>query len=160
MNEKVIPYLWFRQNAKEAVDLYVSVFRDSKILSTTQLENVPGPEGETYTITFTVKDLKFVALNGGPAEGYDTFSGATSFMVECADQAEVDEYWDKLSEEGTPGPCGWIADKYGLSWQIVPKLLGELIGNSDREAANRAVQAMLKMGKIDCQQLQRAFDGS
>ena len=134
--QNVTPFLWFEDNAREAVNFYQSVFRDTKIIEDQQLENVPGPEGNVYTISFEVKGLKLMALNGGPVSGGDfdaSFTGGISLMVHCDSQEEVDEYWEKLKKDGKPGPCGWITDKYGVVWQIIPKLLDKLMSDPDRE---------------------------
>jgi predicted 3-demethylubiquinone-9 3-methyltransferase (glyoxalase superfamily) len=160
--QNTTPFLWFEKNAKEAVGFYTSVFRDSRIIGDQQLENVPGPEGNVYTITFEVKGLRLMALNGGPTDNGEfdsSFTGGISLMVSCDSQEETDEYWEKLSEGGKPGPCGWITDKYGVVWQITPKLLEKLMGDPDREKAGRVAQAMMKMGKIECDVLQQAYDG-
>jgi predicted 3-demethylubiquinone-9 3-methyltransferase (glyoxalase superfamily) len=160
--QEVTPFLWFEDKADEAVEYYISTFRDSKIIEQQKLENVPGPEGKVYTITFEVNGLRLMALNGGPVNNGEfdpSFSGGISLMVHCDTQEEVDEYWEKLSDGGKPGPCGWITDKYGVVWQIIPRLLDELMGDPDREKAGRVIQAMMKMGKIECDVLQKAYDG-
>jgi predicted 3-demethylubiquinone-9 3-methyltransferase (glyoxalase superfamily) len=160
--QEVTPFLWFEDKADEAVDYYISTFRDSKILDQQKLENVPGPAGKVYTITFEIKGLRLMALNGGPVDNGEfnpSFTGGISLMVHCDTQEEVDEYWEKLSDGGKPGPCGWITDKYGVVWQIIPRLLDTLMRDPDREKANRVTQAMMKMGKIECGVLQKAYDG-
>jgi predicted 3-demethylubiquinone-9 3-methyltransferase (glyoxalase superfamily) len=148
--QKITPFLWFDNQAEEAMNFYVSVFNNSKILSVT-----PGPNGTVMTATFELNGQEFFALNGGPLF---KFTEAISFFVDCKTQEEVDELWEKLSEGGEKGQCGWLKDKYGLSWQIVPTVLGELLGDKDPEKANRVMQAMLKMGKIDVKMLQQAYN--
>lgn len=160
--QNATPFLWFENDAKEAVAFYTSVFRDSRITGGQLLENVPGPEGNVYIISFEIKGLRLMALNGGPTDNGEfnsSFTGGISLMVHCDTQEEVDEYWEKLSTGGKPGPCGWITDKYGVVWQIIPRLLDELMSDSDREKANRVTQAMMKMTKIECDVLQQAYDG-
>ncbi|HUP26169.1 MAG TPA: VOC family protein [Candidatus Limnocylindrales bacterium] len=160
--QKITPFLWFDNNAEEAVNFYVSVFKDSKIISITRYPDGPleGPmkgfEGKVLTAVFELNGQRFMALDGGPIF---KFTEATSFYVECEDQDEVDYYWDKLSAVPESEQCGWLKDKFGLSWQIIPKALGELMGDPDPEKANRVMQAMLKMKKIDIASLQQAYKG-
>ncbi|MEO8635518.1 MAG: VOC family protein [Gemmatimonadales bacterium] len=149
--QKVTPFLWFDGQAEEAMHFYVGIFQNSKVLG------VNGPPGQAFSVTFELDGQKFHALNGGPQY---TFSPAVSFLVNCETQSEVDDLWSKLTAGGSEEPCGWLKDRYGLSWQIVPSILGRLIGDKDREKAGRAIQAMLKMKKLDIAGLQRAFDGS
>jgi predicted 3-demethylubiquinone-9 3-methyltransferase (glyoxalase superfamily) len=150
--QKITPFLWFNNNAEEAVNFYLSVFPDSKIIS-----KMPGPGGKVMGLTFELLGQRFFSLNGGPT--YANFTEAISFFVDCDTQEEVDNYWDKLiADGGQESKCGWLKDKYGLSWQIIPKSLGEMLGSSDREKAGRAIQVMLKMNKIDIKTLKQAFD--
>jgi predicted 3-demethylubiquinone-9 3-methyltransferase (glyoxalase superfamily) len=155
---KVNPFLWFEKDTEEAVEFYVSVFDDAKITSTTRyLEGGPGPVGEVMTMTFTIADQEFIALNGGPQRGF-TFTSAISFVVNCENQEEVDRLWDQLSEGGEQQQCGWLVDRYGVTWQIVPTVLGEMLSDSDRTRAQRVMQAMLKMNKIEIKPLQDAYN--
>jgi len=152
---KIQPFLWFDDQAEAAVNFYVSIFDDAEITQIARYgEAGPGPKGSVMTISFELAGQSFIALNGGPRY---RFTEAVSFMVECKDQAEVDRYWDRLSEGGEPGPCGWLKDRFGLSWQIVPSVLMELIGDPDPEKARRATQAMLRMRKIDIAKLEAAL---
>ena len=149
---KITPFLWFNDQAEEAMHYYCSIFKNSEVLST-----MPGPGGKAMGCTFRLEDEEFIALNGGPEF---KFTEAISMYVNCDGQDEVDYYWNKLTAEGgEESRCGWLKDKYGLSWQIVPKQMTDMFGDSDREKAGRAVQAMLKMNKIDIAEMQRAFDG-
>lgn len=155
---KMMPFLWFDNQAEEAAKFYVSVFKNSKVLGVSRYGDAgPGPKGSAMTVSFELDGQQFTALNGGPQ--HFGFSEAISFYVDCETQAEVDELWEKLTAGGEPGPCGWLKDKYGLSWQIVPRVLSELLGDKDPAKANRVMQAMLKMGKLDIAGLQRAYDG-
>ena len=152
--QKITPFLWFESEAEEAMEFYVSVFPGSKVLGVSRYGDAgPGPKGQVMTATFELAGLRFTALNGGPLY---RFTEAVSFLVDCKDQAEVDHYWAKLSEGGEPGRCGWLKDRYGLSWQVVPARLMELLQDKDARKATRAVQAMLKMSKIDVAALERA----
>ncbi|MFF7331225.1 VOC family protein [Streptomyces sp. NPDC090306] len=149
--------LWFDGQAEEAAHYYVSVFKNSSIGRIGRYtEAGPGPAGSVMVVEFTANGQKFVALNGGPQF---TFDEAVSFQIHCADQEEVDHYWDKLTEGGEPGPCGWLKDRYGLSWQVVPTRLIEMISDSDSEKAARATRAMLSSGKFDIAALEREFAG-
>ena len=142
--QKISPFLWFDGNAEEAVNLYVSIFDDAKItLISRYPEGSPGPAGDVMSMTFQLEGQEFLALNGGPQF---TFTQAISFLVHCETQEEVDRLWDQLSEGGERQQCGWLVDRFGLSWQIIPNVLGELLGGSDPEGAQRAMQAMLQMG--------------
>lgn len=153
--QKITPFLWFDNNAEEAVHFYTSIFKDSKIDNISHYgESGPGPAGSVMMANFKLNGQEFYALNGGPEF---KFTEAISFFITCEDQAEVDYYWEKLSEGGEPQQCGWLKDKFGLSWQIVPKQLGELMGDKDPARANRVMQAMLKMVKIDIAGLQKAY---
>jgi predicted 3-demethylubiquinone-9 3-methyltransferase (glyoxalase superfamily) len=151
---RITPFLWYDTQAEEAASFYVSVFKNSKVTRVTRYGDAgPGPKGTAMTVEFDLDGQPFIALNGGPQF---TFTEAVSFSVACRTQAEVDEYWDKLSAGGEPGPCGWLKDQYGLSWQINPTILGELLSDPDREKSKRVMQAMLQMKKIDIEALKRA----
>jgi predicted 3-demethylubiquinone-9 3-methyltransferase (glyoxalase superfamily) len=152
--QKITPFLWFDTEGEEAAKFYVSVFPNSRINHVARYGSAgPRPEGMVMTVSFELDGQKFVALNGGP--NY-TFSEAISFQVDCKDQEEVDAYWSKLSEGGEEGPCGWLKDKFGLSWQIVPAALPELLSNPDPEKSQRVMDAMLGMKKIEIDDLERA----
>jgi predicted 3-demethylubiquinone-9 3-methyltransferase (glyoxalase superfamily) len=154
--QKITPFLWFDNNAEEAMNFYVSVFKNAKITSLTRFGDAgPGPKGTVMTGIFQIEGQKFYALNGGP--NY-SFTPAISLFVNCESQQEIDELWEKLSEGGKKDRCGWLTDKFGLSWQIVPSALGKLLHGSDSEKSNRVMKAMLKMNKLDIRQLQQAFD--
>jgi predicted 3-demethylubiquinone-9 3-methyltransferase (glyoxalase superfamily) len=153
MNE-ITPCLWFDTEGEEAANFYTSVFPNSRIVDVTRYGAAgPRPEGTVMTVSFELDGRKFVALNGGP--NY-TFSEAISFQVHCKNQEEVDEYWSKLSGGGEEGPCGWLKDRYGVSWQIVPTVLPELLADPDPEKSQRVMQAMLEMKKIEIDTLERA----
>ncbi|MFS7873236.1 VOC family protein [Streptomyces asiaticus] len=151
--------LWFDGRAEEAAQHYVSIFKNSRLGRITHYTGVEpgGPEGSVLTVEFEANGQKFVGLNGGPQF---TFSEAISFQVHCADQDEVDYYWSKLSEGGEEGPCGWVKDKFGVSWQIVPTVLIDMIADADPAKAKRTTEAMMKMGKLDIAALQAAYDGA
>ena len=150
------PCLWFDTEGEEAATFYTSVFKNSRILSVNRYgEAGPRPAGTVMTVRFELDGQEFLALNGGPEF---PFTEAISFQVPCADQEEVDEYWERLSEGGEEGPCGWLKDRFGLSWQIVPTVLPELLDDPDPGRAQRAMAAMLTMGKIDIAALHRAAD--
>jgi len=154
---KITPFLWFDNQAEEAANFYVSIFKNSKIVNVSRYgEAGPGPKGSAMTVVFQLDGQEFIALNGGP---HFRFTEAISFAVDCKTQQEVDEYWEKLSAGGKPGQCGWLKDKYGLSWQIVPSILGQLLGDKDPQKSKRAMEAMLKMTKLDIAALQRAYEG-
>lgn len=155
---KPIPFLWFDDNAEEAMSFYVSIFPNSKVRSTTRYgAGGPGPAGTVMTAQFSLDGQEFVALNGGPVH---KFTEAVSFVINCETQAEVDRFWDKLTADGgRPGPCGWLKDKYGLSWQVVPTILPKLLSGSDPAKSGRAMAAMMKMSKLDGDALKRAYDG-
>ena len=156
--QKITPNLWFDTEAEEAANFYVSVFEDSKIVAVSHYGSAgPRPEGMVMTVSFELQGQEYVALNGGPEF---KFTEAISLQVNCADQEEVDHFWEKLSEGGEEGPCGWLKDKYGLSWQIVPKVLDELVLGPDLEKSQRVMAAMLTMGKLDVAELERAAEGS
>jgi len=152
--QKITPFLWFDGQAEEAMNFYCSIFRNSKQGSITRCgESGPGPKGSVMSATFELEGQKFIALNGGP---HFTFSPAISFFVSCRTQAEVDELWDKLSAGGEQQRCGWLKDKFGVSWQIIPAALGELLQQPDGAKSKRVMQAMLAMNKIDIAGLERA----
>jgi predicted 3-demethylubiquinone-9 3-methyltransferase (glyoxalase superfamily) len=155
---KISPFLWFESHAEEAANFYVSIFTDSKIVSVSRYpEGGPGPAGEVMVVEFQLEGQRFMALNGGPQF---KFTEAVSFSIDCQTQEEVDHFWSKLtSDGGEESQCGWLKDKFGLSWQVVPGILGELLAGTDRRKAQRVMQAMLKMKKIDIAGLQRASAG-
>ena len=156
--QKITPFLWFDTQAEEAVKFYISIFKPSKITNIARYgEAGPGPKGSVMTVAFQLAGQQFVALNGGPVF---KFTEAVSFVVNCRTQAEVDRYWKKLSAGGAEVQCGgWLKDKYGLSWQIVPSVLPDLIRSDDAEKSARVMQALMKMVKLDIKQLQAAYDG-
>jgi predicted 3-demethylubiquinone-9 3-methyltransferase (glyoxalase superfamily) len=155
--QKITPCLWFDKEAEEAAEYYVSVFDNASIVSVSRFgEGGPGPAGQAVAVEFEIEGQAFQALNGGPAF---SFNEAVSFVVDCASQEEVDRYWSSLTDGGSESQCGWLKDRYGVSWQIVPKVLGQLINGPDAAGAQRAVQAMLGMQKLDIAGLQRAYDG-
>lgn len=156
--QKINPSLWFDDQAEEAANFYISIFKDGRIVNVTRYGSAgPGPEGSVMTVDFQLRGQDFNAINGGPQF---TFTEAISLLVNCESQDEVDEYWEKLSDGGETGPCGWLKDKYGLSWQIVPVVLGEMISDPDQAKSQRVMQAMLQMTKIDVAELRRAYDQS
>ena len=156
--QRITPFLWFDTQAEEAMHFYVSVFRNAKVLSVNRYgKGAPMPEGTVLTASFELNGLKFVALNGGPMY---KFSPATSFVVDCETQEEVDYYWEKLGDGGTYNQCAWLDDKFGVTWQIVPKQLGELLSDPDPAKAGRVMQAMMQMQKIDIAGLQKAADAA
>ena len=155
--QKITPFLWFDNNAEEASNFYVSVFKDSKILRVSRYSDAgPGPKGSVMVAAFEIQGQKFIALNGGP---HFKFTEAISFVVNCENQEEVDYFWTKLSEGGEKSQCGWLKDKFGLSWQITPIILGELLADKDPEKAKRVMNAMLQMKKIEIEPLRRAYEG-
>ena len=152
----ISPFLWFDTQAEQAANLYVSTFKNSKIVKIARYgEAGPGPKGSVMTVEFELNGQRFIALNGGP---HFKFNEAVSFSVECQTQAEVDEYWSKLSDGGVEGQCGWLKDRFGLSWQVNPTILGEMLADPDPAKARRAMEAMLKMKKIDIAALKKACD--
>ena len=154
---KITPFLWFDHQAEEAATFYTSIFKNSRIETVTRYGDAgPGPKGSVMTIAFELDGQKFVALNGGPQY---QFNAAISFVVNCEGQEEVDHYWEKLTTGGKEIQCGWLVDKYGVSWQIVPRQLIRLIGDADRARARRVFDAMMQMKRIDIATLQRAADG-
>jgi predicted 3-demethylubiquinone-9 3-methyltransferase (glyoxalase superfamily) len=150
MTQKITPFLWFDNQAEEAMNFYISIFKNSKVLSVS-----PGPNGTFMSVSFELDGQEFMALNAGPQF---KFTEAISFFVNCETQAEVDELWGKLTEGGEESRCGWLKDKFGLSWQIIPKALGEMLQDKDPVKAQRVMEAMLKMNKIDTQVLKQAYD--
>ena len=148
MTHKITPFLWFNGQAEEATSFYISVFKNAKAGRVTK-----GPNGAVISTTFTLEGQEFMALNGGPQY---SFTPAISLFVNCETQREVDELWDKLTAGGKPGRCGWLEDKFGLSWQIIPTVLGKLLNDPDRARAQRVMQAMLKINKLDIAQLEAA----
>jgi predicted 3-demethylubiquinone-9 3-methyltransferase (glyoxalase superfamily) len=152
--QKITPFLWFDTQAEDAAKFYVSIFPKSKILSTARYgEAGPGPKGSVMTVEFELNGQRIVALNGGPVF---KFTEAISLSVDCKDQKEVDHYWNKLSQGGQESMCGWLKDRYGLSWQVNPTVLGKLLGDKDAKKAKRVMEAMLKMRKIDIAALKAA----
>lgn len=149
--QKITPFLWFDGQAEEAVNFYTSLFKDSKVVNMNRM-----PDGKVISATFLLNGQEFMALNGGPMF---KFTEAISLFVKCDTQTEIDSMWEKLSEGGSQGRCGWLKDKFGLSWQIVPPVLGELMGDKDPAKSQRVMQAMLKMDKIIIQDLKDAYDG-
>ncbi len=156
--QKITPFLWFDGQAEEAMNFYVGIFKNATVLSVNRYgKGAPMPEGTVLTASFELNGLKFVALNGGAMY---KFSPATSFVVECDTQAEVDYYWEKLGAGGTYNRCAWLDDKFGVTWQIVPKQLGQLLSDPNPAKAGRVMQAMMQMSKIDIAALQRAYDNN
>ena len=155
--QKITTFLWFDDKAEEAANFYVSLFKNSKIDTMSRYGDAgPGPKGSVMVVQFELDGQQFTALNGGPIF---KFTEAISLMVNCETQEEVDRLWDKLSEGGQKSQCGWLKDKYGLSWQIIPTVLGKLMSDPDREKAGRVMKAMLQMTKIDIATLQKAYEG-
>lgn len=158
MKQTITTFLTYESGAEEATKLYVSIFRNSRITRITRYgAGAPMPEGSAMTVQFELDGQEFIALNGGP---HFKFSDGISLSVNCQTQAEIDHYWEKLSAGGEPGPCGWLKDRFGLSWQVSPSLLGELLGDADAARAARVMQAMMQMSRIDIAALQRAADQS
>ena len=154
--QKITPFLWFNDQAEEAMNFYVSIFKSSKVGRVTRYgEAGPGPKGSVMSATFQLEGQEFMALNGGP---HFSFTPAISFFVNCETQEEVDELWQKLSAGGKKDRCGWLKDKYGLSWQIIPSALGKLMGDQNAAKAQKVMKAMLQMDKIDIAHLQQAYD--
>jgi predicted 3-demethylubiquinone-9 3-methyltransferase (glyoxalase superfamily) len=154
--QKITPCLWFDGNAEEAMNFYASIFKDAKVGRITRYgEAGPGPKGTVMSTTFRLNGQEFMALNGGPQF---TFSPAISFFVNCETQEEVDELWEKLSEGGEKQRCGWLRDKYGVSWQIIPSALGEMLQDEDAEKSKRVMNAMLEMDRIDIKSLTQAYE--
>ena len=155
--QKIMPCLWFDTNAEEAVNFYTSLFENSKVLSMSRYGDAgPGPKGSVMVAKFELDGQEFMALNGGPRF---QFTPAISFLVNCKTQEEVDGLWEKLSAGGKAQPCGWLQDRFGLSWQVVPTILGELLADKDPKRSERVMKAMLQMSKIDIAALKRAYEG-
>ena len=156
--QRITPFLWYDTQAEEAANFYVSVFKNSKVLGVVRYGDVgPGPKGSVMTVEFELEGLKFVGLNGGP---HFKFTEAISFVVNCETQEEVDYFWQKLiADGGAESQCGWLRDKYGLSWQVVPTILIELFKDKDAEKSQRVMKAMLQMKKIDIETLKQAYEG-
>jgi predicted 3-demethylubiquinone-9 3-methyltransferase (glyoxalase superfamily) len=157
--QKFTPCLWFDSNAEEAVEFYTSIFKNSKITGITRYgeagaEASGRPRGTVMTVSYELDGQDFLALNGGP---HFTFSPAISFIANCEDQAEIDELWEKLSDGGQKSQCGWLTDRYGVSWQIVPKILGEMMSGSNAERSERVMKALMQMTKIDIETLKQAY---
>lgn len=158
ITQKITPFLWFNDNAEEATDFYTSLFDDSRILGVTRYADTgPGPKGSVMTVSFQLAGQEFVALNGGP---HFTFNEAVSFVVNCETQEEIDRYWDKLSRGGEKSRCGWLKDRFGVSWQIVPSILAELVTADNGRHADRVMGALLQMDKLDIRALQAAYEQS
>ena len=158
VSQKIAPFLWFDGKAEQAANFYVSVFRNSKVLSVTRYgEAGPGPKGSVMSAVFQLEGQEFYALNGGPQF---KFSPAISMFVNCETQQEVDDLWEKLSAGGKTNRCGWLDDKFGLTWQIIPTILGRLLQDKDAAKANRVMKAMMQMDKIDIVRLQQAYEGA
>jgi len=155
--QRITPFLWYEDKAEEAANFYISIFKNSKILSVLRYGEVgPGPKGSVMTVEFQLEGQEFVALNGGP---HFKFTEAISFVVNCATQEEVDYFWEKLTADGgQESMCGWLKDKYGLSWQVVPTILIELFKDKDAEKSQRVMKAMLQMKKIDISKLKQAYE--
>ena len=153
--QKITTFLWFDGNAEEAINYYVSIFKNARVLYLRRWPDGMGKDGEVLTGSFEIHGQQFNALNGGPQY---KFTPAISLFVDCKDQAEVDELWEKLSEGGHKDRCGWLTDKFGLSWQIIPTTLSQLIGDPDPAKASRVMQAMMKMDKIDIKKLEEAAE--
>ena len=151
INQKISPFLWFDGNAEEAMNFYISIFKNSKILSV-----MPGPGGKVMGVSFLLEGQEFMGLNGGPMF---TFTEAVSFFIKCEMQEEIDSFWEKLSEGGEKSRCGWLKDKFGLSWQVIPPILGQLLQDKDPEKAGRVMQAMMQMDKIIIADLKKAYEG-
>ena len=157
MEHKIIPSLWFDTEAEEAASFYCSVFKNSRILDTTRYpEGSPGPAGEVMTVDFELDGERFVGINGGPQF---PFTEAVSFQITCEDQAEVDYFWERLTDGGQEVQCGWLKDRYGLSWQVVPRGMDAVFADADPARAQRAMQAMMGMVKLDIAELRRAYEG-
>jgi predicted 3-demethylubiquinone-9 3-methyltransferase (glyoxalase superfamily) len=154
--QTITPFLTFNDQAEEAVNFYVSIFKNSKVVSVSRYgEGGPGPQGSAMSVTFLLDGREYLALNGGP---HFTFTDGFSLFVSCETQEEVDELWEKLTAGGEKGQCGWLKDRYGLSWQIIPTALGQLLGDKDPQKAQNVMQAMLQMTKIDIATVRRAYE--
>ncbi len=158
MQQKITPNLWFDTQAEEAAGFYTSVFKNSRIVNISHYTDAgPRPAGMVLTVDFELDGQRFTAINGGPEF---RFTEAVSFLVECADQDEIDHYWERLADGGEEGPCGWLKDRYGLSWQVVPTGMEEILADADSPGARRAMSAMLRMKKPDLAELRRAYAGA
>jgi predicted 3-demethylubiquinone-9 3-methyltransferase (glyoxalase superfamily) len=162
MMQKITPFLWFDDQAEEAAKFYTSIFKKSKIVNVVRYSkeaaNKSGrPPGSVMTVVFEIEGQRFIALNGGP---YFKFNEAVSFVVNCKNQAEVDRFWKKLSAGGEESQCGWLKDKFGLSWQIVPSMIGKLLSGKDSTRTTRVMQALLQMRKLDIKALKKAYEGA
>jgi predicted 3-demethylubiquinone-9 3-methyltransferase (glyoxalase superfamily) len=154
--QKVTPFLWFDNQAEEAARFYTSVFKNSRLGEIGRYgEGGPAPAGSVMTVTFTLDGQEFIALNGGP---HFKFTEAVSFFIRCETQQEVDEFWEKLSEGGEKSRCGWLKDRFGLSWQVMPTALGEMLQDKDPRKSRRVMEAMLQMEKLDIERLRRAYE--
>ncbi len=154
--KKITPFLWFDGQAEEAANFYVSIFENAKIHNVSRYgEEAPGETGSVMTVSFELEGQEFIALNGGPEY---KFSPAVSFSIDCKNQQEVDHFWNRLSEGGKTSQCGWLDDKFGVTWQVVPSVLPELLGSDDDAKAEAAMKAMLQMTKLDIKTLQEAYD--
>jgi predicted 3-demethylubiquinone-9 3-methyltransferase (glyoxalase superfamily) len=163
MIQKVAPFLWFDSKAEEAVKFYTSIFKNSKILGITRYDEAGSkasgrPKGSVMTVAFQIEGQNFTALNGGPVPGFK-FSPAVSFVINCKNQEEIDHFWSKLSKGGKPNQCGWLEDKYGVTWQIVPTVLVKMLQDKDKKKVSRVTEAFLKMKKFDIATLKRAYKG-
>ena len=155
--QKIVPFLWFNDEAEEAVNFYVSLFPNSRVTSTSRYgEAGPGPKGSVMSATFQLDGQEFYALNGGP---HYKFTPAISMFINCESQGEVDDLWEKLSAGGRKDRCGWLQDRFGLSWQVIPKALGEMLRDKDPQKSKRVMQAMMQMDKIDIAKLKQAYNG-
>ena len=155
--QKITPFLWFDNNAEEALNFYTSIFKNSEITQVSRYGDAgPGPKGSLLTARFNLEGQEFLALNGGP---HYKFTPAVSFLIDCKTQEEIDYYWDKLLEGGQAQQCGWLVDKYGLSWQVVPSILPKYLSDKDAGKASRVMQSMMKMVKLDIQELEDAYKG-
>ena len=157
MARKITPFLWFKNEAEEATRFYVSLFKDAEIL---KVDRING-DGPVFTTAFRLEDQEYIALNGGPEDGDQSkFNDSISFLIRCDDQDEVDHFWDTLTEGGKPIGCGWLKDKFGVTWQVTPRAMDELLAGPDREGADRALKALSQMTKIDVAELKAAYDGA
>jgi len=155
-SSRIAPFLWFDTEAEDAANFYVSIFENSKILNVARYGDAgPRPKGSVMTVVFELDGLRFIALNGGPQF---EFNEAISFSVECQSQNEVNDFWQKLSDGGEEGPCGWLKDRYGVSWQVNPTVLGEMLNDEDPEKSKRVMEAMLKMKKVHIAELTKAYE--
>ncbi|MEO7730265.1 MAG: VOC family protein [Kofleriaceae bacterium] len=156
--QKITPHLWYAKEAEEAARFYASIFPDSKVDRVTAMPaaSPSGPAGSVKVVELTLFGQAFLAMSAGPM---DPFNHAISFVVQCDDQSEIDRYWEALLRGGSAEPCGWLKDRFGVSWQIVPRMFADMMADPDRDKAKRAAEAMLKMGKLDIAALQKAFDG-